>query len=118
MPPSAEAFCLNHENGESNAQDAGELLALRGLALLSLGRTPEATQAFNEALVAAPNCVRALLGQSHLALRLKDLQWWERPENWPAREPLTAYEPDEFRQCRMCSQVWALAISSRPSRKR
>ena len=42
-------------------------------------------------------------------LRLKDLQWWERPENWPAREPLATYEPDEFRQCRVCSQVWALS---------
>jgi hypothetical protein len=42
-------------------------------------------------------------------LRLKDLRWWERPGNWPAREPLTAYEPDEFRQCCTCSQVWALS---------
>lgn len=42
-------------------------------------------------------------------LRLKDLQWWGRPVTWPAQEPLTAYEPDEFRQCRTCSQVWALS---------
>jgi hypothetical protein len=42
-------------------------------------------------------------------LRLKDLQWWKRPGNWPAYEPLTAYEPDEFRKCHMCSQVWALS---------
>lgn len=42
-------------------------------------------------------------------LRLKDLQGCERPENWPAYKPLTAYEPDEFRQCFTCAQVWALA---------
>lgn len=42
-------------------------------------------------------------------LRLKYLHWCERPGNWPARVPLTAYEPDEFRQCHACAQVWALS---------
>ena len=75
LKPAASAVgASSGPGGESNAQDAGELLALRGLALLSLGRAPEASAAFNEALVAAPQCVRALLGQSHLALRLKDPQ--------------------------------------------
>jgi putative PEP-CTERM system TPR-repeat lipoprotein len=60
--------------GASNGEDAAELLAIRGLALLSLGRDQAAAAAFSEALLVAPAGVRALLGQAHLALLAKDPQ--------------------------------------------
>ena len=58
--------------GAAHGDSAAELLALRGEAQLALGRGQEATSSFNAALVAAPACARALLGQAHLALLDKD----------------------------------------------
>ncbi|MGS0755810.1 XrtA/PEP-CTERM system TPR-repeat protein PrsT [Roseateles sp. GG27B] len=57
---------------KSSGEGRAELLATRGLALLSLGRGQEAAASFSAALVAAPACARALLGQAHLALLEKD----------------------------------------------
>ena len=49
-----------------------ELLAVRGQAQLSLGRQQDAAASFSAARLAAPACVRALLGQAQLALLAKD----------------------------------------------
>ena len=74
--PEAEA------RGGASGEGAAELLAIRGLAQLSLGRAQEAGASFNAALLVAPACVRALLGQAHLALQEKDTEkataWAER----------------------------------------
>ena len=60
------------ESSADNTEIAAELLAARGQAQLSLGRQQEAAVSFNAARVAAPACVRALLGQAQLALLAKD----------------------------------------------
>ena len=60
--------------GESRVESAAELLAVRGFAQLSLGRAQDAAASFATALVVAPACVRALLGQAHLALLAKDTE--------------------------------------------
>ena len=58
--------------GAARGDGAAELLALRGEAQLALGRGPDAASSFSAALVAAPACARALLGQAHLALLDQD----------------------------------------------
>lgn len=62
--------------GGSSAESAeitAELLAARGQAQLSLGRQQDAAASFSAARLAAPACVRALLGQAQLALLARDM---------------------------------------------
>ena len=59
---------------ESRGASAAELLAVRGFAQLSLGRAQDAAASFSTAIAIEPACVRALLGQAHLALQLKDTE--------------------------------------------